>query len=109
LRKQLQQNEKLDNLGKGITELTQVLKPKQVDFKLPDTISISIICFFWIWCNYWHRLLFLVNISIILKYLCQKNKFFLGKLCRFNDQSIFIMLVLFVLTIAMMKRQQKQQ
>jgi hypothetical protein len=26
-----------------------------------------------------------------------KNKFFLGKLCRFNDQSIFIMLVLFVL------------
>jgi hypothetical protein len=32
------QNEKLDNLG--ITELTQVLKPKQVDFKLPDTIYI---------------------------------------------------------------------
>jgi hypothetical protein len=74
LRKQLQT--KINNLTNGITELTQVLKPKQVDFKLPDTICISIICFFGSGAN-WHRLLFLVNISIILKYLCQ-NQFFSG-------------------------------
>jgi hypothetical protein len=41
------QNEKLDNLGKGITELTQVLKnQKQVDFKLPDTIVYLSYAFF---------------------------------------------------------------
>jgi len=41
------QNEKLDNLGKGITELTQVLKnQKQVDFKLPDTIIYLSYAFF---------------------------------------------------------------
>lgn len=41
------QNEKLDNLGKGITELTQVLKnQKQVDFKLPDTIKYLSYAFF---------------------------------------------------------------
>lgn len=34
------QNDKLDNLSNGITELTKVLKnQKQVDFKLPDTIK----------------------------------------------------------------------
>jgi hypothetical protein len=41
------QNEKLDNLNKGITELTQVLKnQKQVDFKLPDTIIYLSYAFF---------------------------------------------------------------
>jgi hypothetical protein len=41
------QNEKLDNLGKGITELTHVLKnQKQVDFKLPDTIIYLSYAFF---------------------------------------------------------------